>query len=211
MPDRTRIRRLPERAAYDRETIHRILDDGLICHVGYVRDDGPVVIPTIHGRVGDTLYLHGSVASGNLRAMRDGIDVCVTVTIVDGIAAARSLFHHSMNYRSVVVFGRTRAVDDVVEREEAFRAITDHVLPGRWDDARRPNRSEGRQTTIIAVPITEASAKIRSGGVGDEPEDLELGVWAGVIPVSLVPGEPIPDPGLDPSIGVPDYIRSWKP
>lgn len=211
MPERSRVRRLPERARYDRETVHAILDDALICHVGFTREDGPVVIPTFCGRVGDTLYLHGSVASGNLRALREGIDVCVTVTIVDGIVAARSLFHHSMNYRSAVVFGHTRLVEDPTERDAAFRAITEHVLPGRWDQARRPSPTEDRQTMIIGIDIDEASAKVRTGGGGDEPEDLDLDVWAGVIPLSLVPGEPIPDPDLAPGIDVPDYIRTWKP
>jgi uncharacterized protein len=210
MEQRTRIRRLPERAVDDRDLINAIVDEALICHVGFMREDGPFVVPTIHARIGDTLYLHGSVASGNLRALGGGIQVCVTVTIVDGIAAARSLFEHSMNYRSVVVFGETRAVTDHEEREAAFRAITEHVLPGRWDDARRPNRAEDRRTAIVAVPIDAVSAKVRSGGVDDEPEDHDLDVWAGVIPLSLVAGTPIPEPDLRTGIPLPDYVRDWR-
>ena len=209
MSERTRIRRLPERAVAEREVIHTIVDEALICHVGFIREDGPFVVPTIHGRVGDTLYLHGSVAAGNLRALRQGIDVCVTVTIVDGIAAARSLFEHSMNYRSVVVFGRTRLVTDGDERLAAFRAISDHVIPGRWDDARQPNREEDRQTTLIAIPIDEVSAKVRTGGVDDDTADYGLGVWAGVIPLSIVAGEPLPEPDLEPGVALPGYIRHW--
>jgi uncharacterized protein len=210
MSERTKIRRLSERAVLEREAVDAILDEALICHVGFVRDDGPFVVPTIHARVGDTIYMHGSTAAGNLRAMKEGIDVCVTATIVDGIAAARSLFEHSMNYRSVVVFGRARVVDDPTERAIAFRAISDHVLPGRWDDARRPSRQEDRQTMVISVPIAEFSAKVRTGGVDDDEADHDLAVWAGVIPLSIVAGEPIPEPDLKPGIEVPGYIRQWR-
>jgi hypothetical protein len=210
MTERTKIRRLPERAVDDRETIDAILDEALVCHVGLAREDGPFVVPTIFGWVGDTVYLHGSVASGNLRSLRDGADVCVTVTIVDGIVAARSLFHHSMNYRSVVVFGRTRPVTDPAERTAALRAIVDHVMPGRWDDARQPNRSEDRQTMVIAVDIDEMSAKMRTGGGHDEPEDHDLDVWAGVIPLTLTAGDPVPEDDLRDGIEVPPYIRDWN-
>ena len=206
---RARVRRLPERAHYDRETIHAILDAALICHVGISREDGPLVVPTLFGRIDDTIYLHGSVASGNLRTMRTGAEVCVTATIVDGLVLARSRFNSSMNYRSAVVFGRTRQVTDPEERDRALRAISDHILPGRWEDARQPNRTEDLQTAIVAVDIDEASAKIRNWGVGDEPEDLALGVWAGVVPLRLVAGEPEPDPGLPPGTEVPGYLDGW--
>lgn len=209
MSERTRIRRLPERGADDRETIHRILDDAIICHVGIVREDGPFVVPTIFGRTGDTIYFHGSVASGNLRLMRDGADICVTATIVDGIVAARSLFNHSMNYRSVVAFGRTRRVTDPAEREAALRAISDHLMPGRWEDARGPSRAEDLQTSVLAMDIVEASAKVRTGGVGDEGEDLELDVWAGVLPLQVVAGEPVPEEDLRAGIPIPGYLSDW--
>lgn len=192
---------------YDREAINAILDAALICHLGFVRDGLPVVIPTIHARVGDTLYVHGSKASGNLRKLADGVDVCVAMTVVDGIVAARSLFEHSMNYRSAVVFGRSRLVEAAEERHLALRAITEHVLPGRWDDARRPSRAEDRQTSIVAIGIDEASAKVRDGFPEDADEDLALGVWAGVVPLRLAFGEPIADPGLDRGIPLPEYIR----
>lgn len=210
MTDRTRIRRLPERGVYDRETIHRILDEALVCHVGIVREDGPFVVPTIFGRIGDTLYFHGSVASGNLRQMRDGTDICVTATIVDGIVAARSLFNHSMNYRSVVAFGRTRKVTDPSERDAALRAISDHVLPGRWEDARGPNRTEDLQTAIVAMDIDEASAKVRTGGANDEGDDLELEVWAGVLPLRITPGEAIPEDDLPADTPLPGYLSGWS-
>lgn len=210
MTDRTRIRRLPERGVYDRETIHRIFDEALVCHVGIVREDGPFVVPTIFGRIGDTLYFHGSVASGNLRQMRDGAEICVTATIVDGIVAARSLFNHSMNYRSVVAFGRTRKVTDPSERDAALRAVSDHVLPGRWEDARGPNRTEDLQTAIVAMDIDEASAKVRTGGANDEGDDLELEVWAGVLPLRITPGEPIPEDDLPADTPLPGYLSGWS-
>lgn len=209
MASRARIRRLPERGSDDRAIVHQILDAALVCHVGITRVDGPFVVPTIFGRIDDTLYLHGSVASGNLRLMRAGTEVCITATIVDGIVAARSLFNSSMNYRSVVVFGKTRAVIDPAERDAALRAISDHVLPGRWEEARHASRAEDLQTAIVAVDIGDVSAKVRTGGVGDEPEDLTLDVWAGVIPLRLMAGEPIPDPGLASGTAVPDYITGW--
>ena len=210
MSSRTRIRRLPERANYEREEIYAILDEALVCHVGIVRDDGPFVVPTIFGRIDDRVYLHGSVASGNLRTMRAGTEVCLTATIVDGIVVARSLFNSSMNYRSAVVFGPTRAVTDPDERAAALRAISDHVLPGRWDDAPRPNHTEDIQTAIVAVHIEEASAKIRNWGVGDEPEDHGLGHWAGVLPLRVTAGEAQPDPELEPGVPVPGYVADWS-
>ena len=197
MPDspssRTKVNRLPERGAYDAELIHSILDESLICHVGFTTDTGPVVIPTIHARVGNTLYLHGSPASRMLRST-PGQEICVTATIVDGIVAARSAFHHSMNYRSVVVFGVPRVVDDAEERAVGFEAVTEYVIPGRWDEARHPNEKEDRGTKLLAIELDEASAKVRSGPPGDDDDDMELDIWAGVIPIAVTAGEPIPAP-----------------
>jgi nitroimidazol reductase NimA-like FMN-containing flavoprotein (pyridoxamine 5'-phosphate oxidase superfamily) len=206
-PARTRVRRLPERGLYDRETIDAILDAAPICHLGWVTDEGtPRVVPTIHARVGDTLYLHGSAASRTLRAIAGGREVCVVATLLDGLVLARSAFHHSMNYRSVVVYGRPRAVTDRREQLEACRAIVRHVLPGREEDARMPTERELEQTTIVAIPLEEASAKIRTGPPKDDPGDLELPVWAGVLPLHVVPGEPEPAPDLRPGIARPDYL-----
>jgi len=202
------VRRLPERGLYDIETIHQVLDEALICHVSFVTDDGPVVIPTIHARVGDTLYLHGSHASRMMRSTV-GEDVCVAATIVDGIVAARALFHHSLNYRSVVVFGTTRVVDDEDERIAAFKAITEHVLPGRWDEGRQPNVKEDKGTKLLAVEISEASAKVRTGPPGDDEEDLSSGIWAGVIPISTVAGQPIPAPDLEAGVNVPPSVIDY--
>ncbi len=209
-PSRSEVRRLPERGAYDTETIHSILDEGLICHLGFATDRGPVVIPTIHARVGDTLYLHGSHASRMMRSI-PGSEVCVTVTIVDGIVAARSAFHHSMNYRSVVVFGTPRIVDDPEERMVAFEAVTEHVLPGRWAEARWPNEKEDKGTKLLALSIDEASAKVRTGPPVDDDEDMDLDIWAGVIPLLVTAGDPIPAPdvkvGLDVAASAANYAR----
>ena len=207
--DRTRIRRLPDRARYDADTIHAILDEALICHVGFTTEHGPVVIPTIHARVGSTLYLHGSHAAGLLRHTPDR-PICVEATIVDGIVAARALFHHSMNYRSVVAFGTPRLVDDPQEREVAFRAITEHVLPGRWDEARHPSDREDRSTRIVAMEIDEASAKVRTGPPGDEAEDIDGDIWAGVIPLSTEAGTVEPAPDLRDGIDVPPSVRGYR-
>jgi nitroimidazol reductase NimA-like FMN-containing flavoprotein (pyridoxamine 5'-phosphate oxidase superfamily) len=207
--DRTRIRRLPDRARYDADTIHAILDEALICHVGFTTEQGPVVIPTIHARVGSTLYLHGSHAAGLLRHTLDR-PICVEATIVDGIVAARALFHHSMNYRSVVAFGTPRLVDDPGEREVAFRAITEHVLPGRWEEARHPSEKEDRSTRIVALEIDEASAKVRTGPPGDDAEDIDGDIWAGVIPLSTVAGTVEPAPDLREGIDVPPSVRGYR-
>ena len=208
--ERTRIRRLSERGRYDRETIEEILDEALICHVGFVVDDMPYVIPTIHARVGSTLYFHGSPASRMLRLLEKGASVSATATIVDGLVVARALFHHSMNYRSAVVFGIPRLVDDSEERTVAFRAITEHVLPGRWDEARRPNPKEDKGTLLVAMPIDESSAKVRTGPPGDDDEDYELDIWAGVIPLTLSVGEPEPDPRLKPGVELPDSVQAYR-
>ncbi len=211
MKDRIKGKRLQELYDYDRATVHDIIDRAMICHVGFIRDGYPVVIPTIHGRIDDTLYIHGSIAAGNLNDLRKGVEACVTVTIVDGIVAARSLFNSSMNYRSAVIYGTTRAVEDPAERDAALRAISDHVLPGRWGDARHASASEDRQTRIIAISIEQASAKVSSGPPEDEAADMGRDVWAGVIPVALVAGVPQPDPQLQPGVALPDYITGYQP
>lgn len=206
---RTEVRRLPERGVYDPDFIKSVIDEALICHVGFTTDSGPVVIPTIHARVGDTLYLHGSPGSRMLRST-PAEQVCVTITIVDGIVAARSTFHHSMNYRSVVIFGEPRVVDDPDERLVAFEAITEHVIPGRWAEARHPNEKEDRGTKLLAIPIEEASAKVRSGPPGDEDFDMGLDVWAGVIPLAVTAGEPQTAPDLKAGVPVPGYVKDYR-
>lgn len=190
---RTEVRRYPERAVYDRETIDHILDEALVCHLGFISDGAPVVIPTIHARAGDVLYFHGSPASRMLRSMKKGIEVSVAVTILDGLVVARTPFHQSMNYRSVIVFGEARLVDDPDEKMLALRAVTDHVTPGRWEDSRPPTPKEVRATLVLAVSLDEASAKIRTGPPVDDDEDMDAPYWAGVLPISVAPGEPIPD------------------
>lgn len=209
--ERTRVRRLPERGTYDRSVIDAIVDEALICHLAWVTDDGsPRVIPTIHTRVGDTLYVHGSTASRTLRGVRDGREVCLEITLVDGLVLARSAFHHSMNYRSVVVYGTPREVVDPAEKDLAQRALVDHVVHGRAADARMPNQRELDQTTILAIPLGEASAKVRTGPPKDDDEDLALPVWAGVLPLRSVAGEPQPAPDLRPGIGTPSYASDYR-
>jgi nitroimidazol reductase NimA-like FMN-containing flavoprotein (pyridoxamine 5'-phosphate oxidase superfamily) len=190
---RTTVKRHPERGAYDRATIDAILDEALICHVGFVADGQPYVIPTIHAREGDTLYLHGSPGSRMLRNLAQGIDLCVTVTLLDGLVLARSVYNHSMNYRSVVVLGRARELTDRAEKLHAMERIVESMVPGRWSEARQPNEAEIKGTTILALPIEEASAKIRTGPPKDFDEDLSLPVWAGVIPLDLRRGRPYPE------------------
>ena len=203
---RTQLKRHPERGAYDRETIESILDEALICHVGFVHDGQPFVIPTIHARDGDTLYLHGSPGSRMLRGLKEGVDVCVTATLLDGLVLARSVYHHSMNYRSVVVLGRAYEVTELEEKIHAMRCVVEHVVRGRWDDARQPSEGEIKGTTILAIQLQEASAKVRTGPPTDDKDDLELPVWAGVVPLSLVPGAPIPDNDLP----VPPYAERYE-
>ena len=189
---RTTVKRHPERGVYDRATIDAILDEALICHVGFVADGQPFVIPTIHARDGDTLYLHGSPGSRMLRTLKDGLDLCVTATLLDGLVLARAVYNHSMNYRSVVVLGRARELVDRAEKLQAMECVVEHVVPGRWAEARQPNDGEIDGTTILALPLDEASAKIRSGPPKDFDEDLGLPVWAGVIPLDLRRGRPYP-------------------
>jgi nitroimidazol reductase NimA-like FMN-containing flavoprotein (pyridoxamine 5'-phosphate oxidase superfamily) len=212
--ERSKIRRKPERGVYDADTINAILDDNILCHVGINTEHGPVVLPTLFGRDGSTMYLHGSSGAHMLRNMRSGIPVSVAVTTVDGIVAARSLFHHSMNYRSVVVFGTATEVVDVQEKLHALEVLTNHVMPGRWDEARQPNTVEFIQTLVLKLGLEEASAKIRTGPPGDEPEDMSMDVWAGVIPLSVRAGKPVDDPelkaGLAPSPSVGATIERWS-
>ena len=204
---RTTVRRLPDRAAYDRPTVEAILDQAPTCHIGFVADGQPFVIPTIHGRIGDQLYVHGSGASRMLRMLRNAIPICVTVTIVDGLVLARSAFHHSMNYRSVVVLGHATDVRDRCERLDALRAISNRLVPGRWEIVRLPSDQELRQTKILRIPLVEASAKIRSGNPSDDESDLVSPVWAGVLPIHLAAGKPIPADGLPEGFPVPDHVR----
>jgi nitroimidazol reductase NimA-like FMN-containing flavoprotein (pyridoxamine 5'-phosphate oxidase superfamily) len=205
---RSEVRRVPERARYDTEIVHDILDEALVCHVGFVVDGHPVVIPTIHARDGDRLYLHGSPASRMLRTLKRQVDVCVTVTLVDGLVLARSAFHHSMNYRSVVVFGPASEVTGPAEKLAAFRALVDHVAPGRWDDVRAPNEKEIRSTLVLELGLTEASAKVRTGPPIDDEADYTLPVWAGELPLRTVPGAPVDDPRLAPGAVVPEHVTS---
>jgi nitroimidazol reductase NimA-like FMN-containing flavoprotein (pyridoxamine 5'-phosphate oxidase superfamily) len=204
---RTTVKRIPDRARFDIETVNEVFDEALICHVGFVADGSPFVIPTIHARVGDVLYFHGSPASRMLRQMKKGTEVTVTATIVDGIIAARSSFHHSMRYRSAMVFGESRVVDDPEERSIALEAVTNAVLPGRWSEAREPSIKEYKGTLLVAVPIEEYSAKVNDGNVDDEQEDYDLPIWAGVIPLSIVPGTPVPDEGLPRDMEFPESVR----
>ncbi|MBA2624266.1 MAG: pyridoxamine 5'-phosphate oxidase family protein [Acidimicrobiia bacterium] len=209
---RTTVRRKRDRADYDPTTVEAILDEGLVCHLGVVVDGAPVVIPTLHARSGRTLYLHGAPGNAALRtAATDGAQVCATVTLIDGLVLARSAFHHSANYRSAVVFGAARKVEDTEEKEAALAALVEHIVPGRDEGTRAPSAEELRSTLVIALPIEEASAKVRTGPPIDEPEDHDLGHWAGVLPLTVVPGEPQPDPLLPEGTAVPDHVRSWRP
>ena len=206
--ERTRLRRLPERAAYDRATVHAILDEGFICHVGFVFDGQPYVIPTGYARVDDTVYLHGS--TGSRLGLRPGMDICVTVNLVDGLVLARSAFHHSMNYRSVMAIGRTRPVTDPGEKEAALRALVEHIVPGRGDEIRGGDRRELAATAVLALPLVEVSAKVRTGPPKDDDEDYALPIWAGVLPLRQVAGPPVPDDRLDPALGVPAHVTAWR-
>jgi nitroimidazol reductase NimA-like FMN-containing flavoprotein (pyridoxamine 5'-phosphate oxidase superfamily) len=208
--DLNRINRKPARGQYDRDTIYPILAEALICYVGFVDDGQPVVIPTLHARVGDTLYLHGAPASRMLKILESGEPVCVTTALVDGIVFARSVFSHSINYRSVVLFGRGRPVETDEEKLCALEAITEQVSRGRWADARRPTQKELDATRVVAVEIESASAKVRSGPPADEAEDYELPVWAGVLPLSLQAGLPIPDDRLQDGVQTPDYVADYR-
>jgi nitroimidazol reductase NimA-like FMN-containing flavoprotein (pyridoxamine 5'-phosphate oxidase superfamily) len=207
---RTKLKRLPKRGSVERETIYRILDEAFVCHVGFTVDEQPYVIPTGYARDGDRLLIHGSALSRMLRALAWEADVCVTVTLLDGLVLARSAFHHSMNYRSVVIFGKAKVVSGEREKLEALRAFTEHVVPGRWKDVRPPSENELKATLVLSLDIDEASAKIREGAPVDDEADYELDVWAGVIPLRLTAGVPVNDAKLNEGIAVPQYASNYK-
>jgi nitroimidazol reductase NimA-like FMN-containing flavoprotein (pyridoxamine 5'-phosphate oxidase superfamily) len=207
---RTTVKRRAQRAAYDHATVEAILDEGLVCHVGFVVDGQPYVLPTIYARVGDRLYLHGSAASRMLRTLGDGVETCVTITLIDGLVLARSAFHHSMNYRSAVVLGTARPVVDRADKRRALQAIVDHVVPERWNGVREPNEQEMKATTVLGLPLAEASAKVRSGGPLDDEADYALPVWAGQLPLELVPALPIPDERLPVGVPIPQSVTAYR-
>ena len=208
--ERTRILREPHRAVYDREAIYKILDEGFVCHVGFSADGQTYVIPTMYARLGQAIYFHGSAASRMLLGVASGLNVCLTVTLADGLVLARSVFNHSMNYRSVVALGNAAVVDEPTEKLEALRAFTEKILPGRWSDARLPNEKELKATSVLRLPLNEVSAKVRVGSVEDEAEDYALKVWAGIVPLRLVADEPVRDDQCDPSIPTPAYARRFR-
>lgn len=207
---RTTLKRLPKRGVYDRELVYQILDEGFICHVSFAVDGQPFVIPTGYARKGNQLYIHGSQVSRMLRTLAQGIDVCIAVTLIDGLVLARSAFHHSVNYRSVVIFGRALMVDEREAKLDALLAFSEHVIPGRWNDVRQPTEQELKSTTVLSLPLLEASAKVRTGPPIDDEEDYALNVWAGVLPLKLVAGEPIADPRLPENIEPPAYTLKYR-
>src|SRR5579864_7705185 len=207
---RTRVVREPHRGVYDRKTAYQILDEGFICHVGFVADGQPFVIPTGYGRSGDNLYIHGSAASRILRRIDEGITVCVTVTLLDGLVLARSIFNHSMKYRSVMILGTAVAVNEAKEKIEALRLLSEHILPGRWVESRQPNEKELKATLVMRLPIEEFSAKVRQGPPVDDEEDYAFPTWAGVVPLTMVAGKPLDDPRLDPAREAPPYTRQYS-
>jgi nitroimidazol reductase NimA-like FMN-containing flavoprotein (pyridoxamine 5'-phosphate oxidase superfamily) len=207
--DRTQVKRLPKRGKYDAETVYGILDKGFVCHVGFSVDGQPYVIPTNYGRTDETLYLHGSAASRMLRTLSKGVPVCVTVTHLDGLVLARSAFHHSVNYRSVVIVGTARLVEDPAEKMEALRLFTEHVVKGRWEEIRWPNEQEMKATTVLALPLEEVSAKVRTGGPIDDEADYTLPVWAGVLPLETVAKAPEPDAQRKNDPALPEYLKSY--
>jgi nitroimidazol reductase NimA-like FMN-containing flavoprotein (pyridoxamine 5'-phosphate oxidase superfamily) len=207
---RTRVGRLPERGSYDRATAYKILDEGFICHVGFDLEGQPFVIPTSFGRKDDSLYIHGSAASRMLRQAGEGIPVCVTVTILDGLVLARSIFHHSMNYRSLVVLGNAVVVEGVEQKLEALRVISEHIIPGRWDDVRQPTAQELKATTVLRLPITEFSAKVRTGPPKDDEGDYDFPTWAGIIPLEIAAGSPLADGRLMAGQEIPEYAENYS-
>ena len=208
--DRTQVKRLPKRGNYDRETVYNILDTAFVCHVGFSVDGQPFVIPTNYGRSGDMLYLHGSAASRMLNTLSDGVPVCVTVTHVDGLVLARSAFHHSVNYRSVVILGKAQLVEDPAEKMEALRIFTEHVMKGRWNDVRIPTEQELKATTVLSLPLEEVSAKVRTGGPIDDEPDYALPMWAGVLPLETVAKTPLPDARRKNDPPIPEYLKNYK-
>ena len=208
--ERTTLKRLPKRGVYDRELVYSILDEGFICHVSFAVDGQPFVIPTGYARIADRLYIHGSQVSRMLRTLAQGIDVCIAVTLVDGLVLARSAFHHSMNYRSVVIFGRAEIVEEKEAKLAALFAFSEQVIPGRWNDAREPTQRELKATTVLSLPLTEVSAKVRTGPPLDDEEDYALKVWAGVLPLRITAGEPIGDPRLPAGLDPPAYTLKYR-
>ena len=206
----TTLKRLPDRGEFDRQTVYKILDEAFLCHVGFAVEGQPFVIPTSFGRIGDKLYIHGSAASRMLRSLSGGIPVCVTVTLIDGLVLARSAFHHSINYRSVVMLGNASLVEDAEEKFTALRAITENIVPGRWADVREPNAQELKGTSVLSLPLVEVSAKVRTGPPKDDEEDMAIPVWAGVLPLRVVADAPIDDPALSPGLEPPGYIRNYN-
>ena len=207
---RTRVVREPQRAVYDRDTVYQILDEGFICHVGFAVEGQPYVIPTSYARKNDLLYVHGSAASRMLRHASSGVPVCITVTLLDGLVLARSIFNHSMNYRSVVVLGTAISIEDREEKLAALHALSEHILPGRWKDARQPNEQELKATAVLQLPIEEFSAKVRQGPVIDDDEDYKFPTWAGVIPLSMVSHPPLDDSRLLEGITAPGYAKEYS-
>jgi len=208
--NRTRVVREANRAVYDREAIYKILDEAFVCHIGFAAEGQPYVIPTMFARVGDSLYFHGSAASRMLRGLSAGLPVCITVTLADGLVLARSVFNHSMNYRSVMALGQATLIDDPTEKLNALQAFTEKLIPGRWNDARQPNEKELKATSILKLPLTEVSAKVRTGGVEDDAEDYALSVWAGILPLRLTADPPIRDERCDPAIPTPANISNFR-
>jgi hypothetical protein len=206
---RTRVVREAFRGIYDREAVYQILDEGFLCHVGFAVDGQPFVIPTSYGRKDASLYIHGSAASRMLKQMKEGVNVCITVTLLDGLVLARSIFNHSMNYRSVVILGKATLVDAPQEKLEALRLLSEHILPGRWEDSRQPNERELKQTSVLRVPIEEFSAKVRQGPAIDDEEDYAFPTWAGVIPLEMVARPPIDDARLLPGEEAPEYAKHY--
>jgi nitroimidazol reductase NimA-like FMN-containing flavoprotein (pyridoxamine 5'-phosphate oxidase superfamily) len=207
---RTRVVREPDRAVYDRRAVYRILDEAFLCHVGFNIEGQPFVIPTSFGRKDANLYIHGSAASRMLRQLKEDVPVCVTVTLLDGLVLARSVFNHSMNYRSVVILGKATLVDDAEEKMAALRVLSEHILPGRWDDTRQPNERELKATSVLRVPIEEYSAKVRTGPPIDDPEDYSFPTWAGVLPLKIIASAPVKDPQLEAEREIPEYLRNYS-
>jgi uncharacterized protein len=207
---RTRVFRKPGRAAYDRDLVHTILDDALICHVGFVQEGQPYVIPTIHAREGETIYLHGANANRTLRVLADGTPCCVTATLVDELVLARAALHHSLNYRSVMVLGRATEITESEQKQRALRLVVEHIAPGRPEEVRGPDETDLRSTKVLAIPIEEASAKVRTGPPLDEDKDLDLPYWAGQLPLTVGAGKPVTAPDLARDLPVPESVRSWR-
>ena len=205
---RSKVNRIPERGNYDKETIYKIIDEAKYCHVAFTYQNQPFIIPTIHARMNNSIIVHGAKGSRMLKHISAGNEICIAITLIDAFVLARSVFHHSMNYRSAVIFGKGKLVDNKNEKLEALRIITEHLIPGRWDDARKPDEKELNSTSLVAINIDEASAKIRTGPPQDEKEDYSLPVWAGILPLSQIIKQAIADPLLDPAIKLPDYLKS---